>query len=887
MKGQSEMSDFFKYKVSVVIPVYNCEEFIEPCIDSLMKQTMPVKDFQVIFVNDGSTDESGRICAEAAKKYDNIVFIDKENGGVSSARNAGIEAAEGKYFVFLDADDTLSADTLLTLYIFFEKHYEETDLVTYKIIPHRDGERLPMHYRYKILDESGIYDLNEGDNCYIAQSTMNICVKNRGRGNNILFDTKLRFHEDQKYIFTTLKDKLTIGYCSEPEYWYLRRPGGATGSISKAYYIFEDTMEMWESFFNLYPENEVPAYLQAFYLHDVSWKSVSDVLLPYHYEEKEFDRAVERIVSLIRRIDDEVIIKRPSMDLFHKHYLLQLKGSKSVTLECGDEEISLLFNGEEIYKSQKITAVFNRLKITNGILKTDAFLKSPVFMYCDEPELYLLRGGKREKLSLSHSECEKYHAGIETAVFWRFKLEINLDETESFELEAVINGKPYKLYYYYGAAVPFSHDKRLRAFFSDGKCFREKNGVFTATKIRTPYGLSLALRVLIYHFFYYLKVNPRILINRWIGLFARKSKKKEWIYLDRYGVYDNAYDQFRHDIKIDDGVKRYYVLNACDWGDIEEKFTPEEREFVVKFGSLKHRMLYFSSEKLITSFSNLSNISPFGAAAFRWYTDLTRHEIIYLQHGLLHASLKNMYAKERCVIDKVVVSSAFEVENFVNNYGYDEADLIKCGMPRYDSFRQGAEKKNRIVFSPSWRGNLIGALVNNSREEKPQVFLDSDFYKGVNEFLNSERLAKLLEKYDLYLDFKNHPIFKCYNGLFEITNDRVCIDGFDTMQDEYRLMITDYSSIVFDSVYMNCPIIYFVPDYDQFCAGVSHGYRKLDLPLEKGFGPFTRTADELLDSLEEYAANNFEPVEPYKGRMENFFLHKDTDCRARLYEAIS
>ncbi|MBQ4627235.1 MAG: glycosyltransferase family 2 protein, partial [Clostridia bacterium] len=190
----------FRYKVSVIIPVYNCAEYLEECTRSLSRQTMKPEDFEIIFVNDGSSDESGKICAELAKKNSNIVFIDKENGGVSSARNRGIEEAQGKYFVFLDADDTLSADTLKTLYEFFEKHYDETDLVTYKIIPHRDGQRLPMHYRYKILEKTGIYDLNEGDNCYIAQSTMNICVKNRGKGNNILFDTSLRFHEDQKYV---------------------------------------------------------------------------------------------------------------------------------------------------------------------------------------------------------------------------------------------------------------------------------------------------------------------------------------------------------------------------------------------------------------------------------------------------------------------------------------------------------------------------------------------------------------------------------------------------------------------------------------------------------------------------------------------------------------
>ena len=876
----------FRYKVSVIIPVYNCAEYLEECTQSLLKQTMKAEDFEIIFVNDGSKDDSGKICAELAEKYDNIVFVDKENGGVSSARNRGIEEANGKYFVFLDADDTLSSDTLRTLYDFFEEHYEETDLVTYKIIPHRDGKKLPMHYRYRILKESGIYNLNEGDNCYIAQSTMNICVKNRGKGNNLFFDTKLRFHEDQKYIFTTLKDKLTIGYCSEPEYWYLRRPGGATGSISKAYYIFEDTMEMWENFFNLYPENGVPKYLQAFYLHDVSWKSVSDVLLPYHYEKNEFDKAVERIVSLIKRIDDDVIINRPAMDLYHKHYLLQLKESKNVILDCNDDGLSLVFNGEEIYKAKKITAVVNRLKITDGILKADAFLKSPVFMYCDEPELYLIRNGKREKLTLSHSECEKYHAGIETAVFWRFKLEINLEETEKFEIEAVINGKTYKIYYYYGAAVPFSHDKRLKAFFSDGKCLREKRGIFTVTKNKTVFGLNLALRVLVYHFFYYLKVNPRILINRWIGLFARKSNAREWIYLDRYGVFDNAYDQFKHDIKINDGVKRYYILNDCDWDTLEERFTPEEREYVVKYGSFKHRMLYFSSEKLITSFSNLSNICPFGAAAYRWYTDLTRHEIIYLQHGILHASLKNMYAKERCVIDKVVVSSNFEIENFTNNYGYDDKDLIKACMPRYDAMEIGGKKKNRIVFSPSWRSNLIGPLVNNEREEMPDAFLASDFFKEVNGFLNSERLDILLEENDLYLDFRNHPIFKCYNGLLDINNKRICTDNFDTNTDEYRLMITDYSSIVFDSVYMNCPVIYFVPDYEQFRAGVSHNYRKLDLPLENGFGPFAQNADELLDFLEEYVGNNFEAKEPYASKMKDFFLYRDNNCCARVYEAI-
>ena len=207
-------------------------------------------------------------------------------------------------------------------------------------------------------------------------------------------------------------------------------------------------------------------------------------------------------------------------------------------------------------------------------------------------------------------------------------------------------------------------------------------------------------------------------------------------------------------------------------------------------------------------------------------------------------------------------------------------------MPRYDKMQISGEKKNRILFSPSWRSNLIGALIDNNREENPEAFLASDFYREVSDFLNSDKLHDILEKNDLYLDFKNHPIFKCYNHLFDIKNDRVVIGGSDTQMDEYRLMITDYSSIVFDSVYLNCPVIYFVPDYDKFLAGVSHGYRKLDLPMEEGFGPFAQDAQELVKYIDEYAKNGFEPKEPYNSRMNGFFLYKDNHCCDRLYDAM-
>lgn len=873
----------FRFKISVVIPVYNCSEYLEDCVESLKKQSMRSDDFQIIFINDGSTDNSAEICSSIAEKNSNIIYYEKENGGVSSARNKGIELSEGKYILYLDADDSLTEDTLEAVYDFFEKHYDETDLVTYKIVPYRDGKPCTVHYRYRILNETGIYDLNKIPDCHIAQSTMNICVKNLGK-KNILFDTSMTIHEDQKYCFTVLREKLTIGYVDGPEYHYLRHPGSAMGKM-KAYYIFEKTIKMWEELFGSYSDS-VPKYLQAFFLHDINWKSVSDVLLPYHYSEEEYSKAVSRLMALILRIDDDVILSRPSMDIYHKHFLLKLKGSKNISYDLDGGTIKILSGDEEVYTSQYATAAVTHLNVKNGILKIDAFLKSPVFIYCGKPKVYCITDGVEKEIEITHSQQEHYHANIKNSVFWRICTDIDISKIKSFYFEVEIEGRRFKVNCYHLTFSPFVQDKKHRAILRDGFWIRERKGVFKIIKDRSLGGKISALGTLICNFFFFLNLNSRVLYNRLIAFSAKRCKDKIWIYLDRYGLFDNAYLQFKHDFAINDGIKRYYIINECDLEAVPERFTEEEQKNLIIFHSVEHKKVYFACEKLITGFSNLSNVCPFSGSAMKWYNDLTNFEMIYLQHGILHASLMKMYAREFCVCDKVTVSSNFEIKNFTENYGYTEDRLIKSCMPRYDEMETSGKKKNRILFSPSWRSNLIGALVNNERAEMPEAFITSDFYKQVSAFLNSERLHELLEKNDLYLDFQNHPIFKCYNHLFKITNDRVSTEKTDTKQDEYRLMITDYSSIVFDSVYLNCPIIYFVPDYDLFLAGVSHNYRKLDLPLENGFGPFAHDADELISYLEEYIENGFVPKEPYASRMKDFFLYRDNHCCDRLYDAI-
>lgn len=101
-------------KITVIVPVYNVEHYLEKCLDSLIDQTY--KNLEIIVVNDGSTDNSGTICQEYAQKDDRIVYIEKENGGLSDARNVGLDKMTGSYVTFVDSDDWVESDYVEVLY---------------------------------------------------------------------------------------------------------------------------------------------------------------------------------------------------------------------------------------------------------------------------------------------------------------------------------------------------------------------------------------------------------------------------------------------------------------------------------------------------------------------------------------------------------------------------------------------------------------------------------------------------------------------------------------------------------------------------------------------------------------------------------------------------
>lgn len=124
--------------VTIVIPVYNIKKYLAACVKSVTGQTF--SNLEILLVDDGSTDGSSRLCDELGKEDDRIRVIHKENGGAASARNLGIDEANGKYIMFLDGDDWLDADTVETIVAHAETN--DTDVIRFNYVREFSGKQL-------------------------------------------------------------------------------------------------------------------------------------------------------------------------------------------------------------------------------------------------------------------------------------------------------------------------------------------------------------------------------------------------------------------------------------------------------------------------------------------------------------------------------------------------------------------------------------------------------------------------------------------------------------------------------------------------------------------------------------------------------------------------
>lgn len=218
-------------EISIIVPVYNVEEYLEGCIESILNQTF--KDFELILVNDGSTDKSSEICNKYKEIDSRIKVIHKDNGGLSSARNAGLNIARGKYIGFVDSDDTIHPRMYEILYDLIKKYKADMSFCrfkrTYEIINegHQETKVMEVIEMNNIEAINSLYDKEIGVNLVIA------CNKlyNRKVFNDISYEVG-RIHEDEFIAHRILYKCKKIAYTNNELYYYLQREGSIMSQIS-------------------------------------------------------------------------------------------------------------------------------------------------------------------------------------------------------------------------------------------------------------------------------------------------------------------------------------------------------------------------------------------------------------------------------------------------------------------------------------------------------------------------------------------------------------------------------------------------------------------------------------------------------------------------------
>lgn len=269
-----------KYKLSVIVPVYNTEKYIERCIKSIFDQSF--NDYQLIIINDGSTDNCDKIIRNLIKNRDNIIYKKIKNSGVAHARNVGIKFATGDYITFVDSDDFLEIDMYKKLYEIAIKNNSEIVGCAYKKI-------------YK-THEKEIHPKNV--NCYgtsLLKSKEIICNSNPYTplkifkrslivDNNIYFDEDLKIFEDLVFCYKLFLLSNKIYFVDEPLYNYnCTNENSLTKRFSKKMFDIFPALERLIIFYKEKHGNEFDSILE--------YISVRHITLRYY--EKSLNRKLK------------------------------------------------------------------------------------------------------------------------------------------------------------------------------------------------------------------------------------------------------------------------------------------------------------------------------------------------------------------------------------------------------------------------------------------------------------------------------------------------------------------------------------------------------------------------------------------------------------------
>lgn len=876
---------------SVIIPVYNVEDYLEETINSIINQSIGFGHIQLILVNDGSLDASGDICKRYAEKYpDNILYLKQTNKGVSSARNRGLRLAEGKYITFFDSDDVWDLDAFKHV----EDLFSSSDVSLYDVVSCRlvqfgaRTDRHPLDYRY---EASGVVDLLKQPD-FISPMIGN-CFFRHEAIVSLEFDESTTYGEDTVFLTKVLLKKCRYYCTNKAVYYYRKRLDGSSLSqrmdVARILQGNDFCLQLQRLSSKKY--NEVLPFIQILCLYEVKWRLFSSVTNAFSQDNAEEYRV--GMHALLQNIEDCYIYKDRNITVPKVVYLLKSKYGNDFFKKVQWVKGRAYYQGVRVYSPYGA----QRFYITNLDVVDQQLhiIGTTDVQLLDLPFELIMRDKKGEDYPVKLSEFSPKDISdiVGDKVMSGMRFETFIPVSEGMRLTPVLrlmnSEKEIYLHPGFGLFGKLTH-KRRNSYSVFGKwIFKFINREIRVYKYKRTIHIASELR---YDRSIFREVKTKgftIVGLRWLSfIFGVFKRKPIWIINDRDDkAGDNGENLFKYiksSKKRSDSVSVYFALRKTS-GDFSR---------IRKVGktlqpySLKYNVFFLLADAIISPHSDSMILNPFRVQG-TYYADIMHYDYICLSHGTLQGDLSRQLNVTKINARLFIVSSMMEFNALTSSeYGYSEREVKVAGMARYDAFDPN-HWIPKILFLPTWRVNIAGKIIPGTRlREYVPDFKDTEYCRFYNELINDKRLLSVMKKHGYRGEFYVHPSFEKQCDDFygnEVISVGKTLANYEKVLDESALLVTDYSGIAFDFAYQRKPIVYC--HFDDLFNG-SHSYKTSYFDYSQhGFGPIAQTVDDAVNYIATYIECNCQESEKYKLRADEFYAFSDRKNSQRVFEELA
>lgn len=826
------------HKFSVIAPVWNTAPYLDPFFTSLIEQTIAVGErLEIVVINDGSTDDSLAVCeAWRARHPDLVVVLQQEHAGPGAARDLGLAAATGEWVVFVDSDDFVAPDFLAEIDRVIAAQTAPR-LVTSAIRRYHEAKRAvvddhPLRARYARLtqpvhvDGLGATILAEVAGLAIHRPTLEAL--------GVRFDPRLGAHAEGgqfvNAVLQALPPRTRIGHAPAALYLQRRRENGEA-PVDTAAFRTTLTLGVIPLLERARASGRAARWLQCWALF---------VLLEQlRYFVNRIERAPPAPDAEGRTYSDEFkrcvrLIERRAVEAFHVPGLSQFYRAGL---------LNLIGLGSMPHHKVFIDALDEAKSLVRARY------------YGAHPRL-------AERFRADGATVVPLHPTVRAHVFlgetFVFERIVWLPLVPGGRLGAEIGNRPTRLSVggQLGETDEIACDQIVAVL-------RARRMAAAAEAIPDDELRELA-------------TDPAV-VARYAGC---------WLLCDRdIAADDNAEHLYRHLQAAHPEIHAVFALNrdSVDW----PRLAADGFE-LVDYGSAEYQAVLINAAFLVSSHTLGYMLKSVDISR---YADIVRHKVVFLQHGVIKDDLSSGLSRQN--MDLFVTSTGPEYRSIVDGgtYRFSDKEVVLTGLPRHDRLlARSGEVERMILVMPTWRGELAGALTGRGSERA----INPDFHRSRfavewRDFLVSDDLRRLLERTGYRLVFCPHPNVVPYLPGFDLPPHVLTASQSDgSLQELFAraaVMITDYSSVMFEMAMLRRPVIYYQFDEETFFAG-GHTYAKGYFDYRRdGFGPVVTNAPALVAALGEVVAGAG-PDPRYRERAERTFTFADGRNCERVTRAI-